>query len=957
MTSLLEEWLQLPDEAARQNFLDQPNQDLANLLAELVAKVDFLCRSNPPQALELAQQGLGVAERLSDSTARGQALRVQANALRALGRPEEALPLYQQALALFRQAENPAEEARTYLGELAALSMLGRYEECLRYGATVRRRLLRLGDRLNLAKLLSTLAIINHQIAHYPSALRLHNRSLKLFQEAGLSEMLPPGQVNRANTLTQLNRFRQAEADYRSSREAFSARGMSALVAVIDVNLGFLLFRQGRYNEAIALLSSARDGFEATAQTDKRALAELDLAFCYSALNLHDEALALCEQAAQTLAGLNMRSEALRVELTRAEILINKAELVQADLCLEEILLNYEAEDASARNLHSLAMAWLYRSILLNRLHPDRNSEALELCRKARHAFSDLKLTYWQAQTLIVEADLLRQASEWNAAQAAYKLAEPAVSRLNLPHLLYQLHYGTGKMYQAKVAQNPEETAQLRSAARQEFLQAADQIETIRAILRPEELRLAFMENGLGAYEALVELCLQETAKPTALKEAFSYVERSKSRTLLDRLSEQLTTSPELAPELTERVRQLRDELNWFYSQVHEQNNLESGQTQRLATLDQQESLQQIEQREQELAKLWRSIRQLTATGEAVEAETIAENLADSQVLLEYYVLHDQVMAFIIGRDSLVLRANLVPIDHVQAVQERLNFQAAKFNLGRAYVARRQDELRRAFDLYLKELHTLLIAPLLPDLQAKRLIIVPHGNLHTLPFHALYDGQRYLIEQFEISYAPSASVWLHTKLAPMRPLQKLLAVAVPDAQLPGVEAEVRNLPQFFPQSQVLVGEQATLANLHNQLQWCDILHLASHGVFRESNPLFSMLKLYDGWLAVHDVLDWQFKPELVVLSACQTGLNRPMAGDELLGLARGFLAAGATALVASIWAVDDEITAILMREFYAGLAQKLNIAAALRRAMLNLLHNPAYSHPHYWAAFMGLGSL
>ena len=99
----------------------------------------------------------------------------------------------------------------------------------------------------------------------------------------------------------------------------------------------------------------------------------------------------------------------------------------------------------------------------------------------------------------------------------------------------------------------------------------------------------------------------------------------------------------------------------------------------------------------------------------------------------------------------------------------------------------------------------------------------------------------------------------------------------------------------------------------------DILHLACHGQFRPENPLFSSLHLADGFVTVRDICSQKLNAELVTLSACETGLNKIFAGDEILGLARGFLSAGASSLVLSLWTVNDEATTRLMKNFYKNL--------------------------------------
>jgi CHAT domain-containing protein len=128
-----------------------------------------------------------------------------------------------------------------------------------------------------------------------------------------------------------------------------------------------------------------------------------------------------------------------------------------------------------------------------------------------------------------------------------------------------------------------------------------------------------------------------------------------------------------------------------------------------------------------------------------------------------------------------------------------------------------------------------------------------------------------------------------------------------------------------------------------------VLHIATHGAFRPDNPMFSGLRLSDGWLAARDLYGMRLQAALVVLSACETGLFGQGSGDEVLGLARGFLYAGAPSLVTSLWPVHDEHTAELMAEFYTRLRQGTPVAAALREAQLALKER--HPNPYYWAAF------
>jgi CHAT domain-containing protein len=240
----------------------------------------------------------------------------------------------------------------------------------------------------------------------------------------------------------------------------------------------------------------------------------------------------------------------------------------------------------------------------------------------------------------------------------------------------------------------------------------------------------------------------------------------------------------------------------------------------------------------------------------------------------------------------------------------------------------------------------------------QRLLIAPDGPLFRVPFHALYDGQAYTLDRFEVSYAPSARAlrlcYEHDQQQSDQLHQALILGYARPGRLPQIEAEVRAVARALPCALILTGEQASLTRLKVEAGHCKVLHLASHGFFRHDNPFFSGLQLAGGeWLRALDLYGLPLHGALVTLSGCDTGRHRLFGGD-LLGLGRGFLVAGASALVSSLWPVDDEATARLMVSFYAKLADGQTVAAALRAAQRALRDGQlaqGYAHPAFWAPF------
>jgi len=237
---------------------------------------------------------------------------------------------------------------------------------------------------------------------------------------------------------------------------------------------------------------------------------------------------------------------------------------------------------------------------------------------------------------------------------------------------------------------------------------------------------------------------------------------------------------------------------------------------------------------------------------------------------------------------------------------------------------------------------------------SKRLIVVPHQMLHYIPFHALFDGENYLIDKFAVSYAASASVLrICRSRKPAIGSGRDLVLAVADSLTPHINDEVEALRKLLPEADVFVGVEAGEEKLRKYGPAAGKIHIAAHGVFRADNPDFSSIRLGDNWLNLFDIFNLNLGAEITTLSACETGMSDVLGGDELLGLARGFLRAGTPSLVVSLWMVNDKSTAQLMSRFYQGLRVGDTKADALRDAILDV--KKSFPHPYYWAPFILLG--
>jgi CHAT domain-containing protein len=291
-----------------------------------------------------------------------------------------------------------------------------------------------------------------------------------------------------------------------------------------------------------------------------------------------------------------------------------------------------------------------------------------------------------------------------------------------------------------------------------------------------------------------------------------------------------------------------------------------------------------------------------------------------------------------------------------------------------------------AADAY--ELYRLLLLPAAAELRDKpRLILAPDGPLNSLSFEALLtnpvEGSAaarrdlpFLLRDRSVSYIPSASV-LAQLLAQRRPGalaagESKLFVGFGDPEpgpsrtLAAARDEVRRIASSFPAEQTLtfLGPEASEENVKNSaaVKSARYLHFATHGLLDESTPELSGLRLAhaadtadDGLLQVRDVFNLELHADLVVLSACQTGMGKEVSGEGVIGMTRAFLYAGAASVLVSLWRVDDESTADLMVSFYRHLERTGDKSEALRLGKLDLIDRSPYYQPYYWAPFILVG--
>ena len=932
-------------EAERKRLLARHRSLISPAIVKRLAEmVVTSVRVDTHRALALADSALEIAKRLRQKEAIALGMRARANALYASGDNQAAIEHHEKAIRLYTSLGIWKEAGRTLSSSIQPLILLGEYDRALQAFEKAREIFVRVNDPWRLARLEINAGNIFHRQDRFDEALEYYERAYRGLTPYQDTEGIAVVLGNMAVCLISLNDFPRALATYEKARRVSEENNMPLLVAQADYNIAYLYYLRGEYSAAIERLYGARRACEMTGDAYHFALCHLDLSDVYLELNLSEEAREMAHEGFQRFEELGMRYEAAKTLANEATAYGQQGKTVQA----LELFAKAREMFAKEKNPVWPFLVDLYQALLL--FHEGRHFEARRLCRVACGFFDDSLLYGKALLSHLLLARIALQLGEYEEAQHETDECLSRLSAARAPILAHQIHLLAGQL-----AHRRGDFAAAYSACRE----ARRSLESLRSNIHSEELKISFARNRLQVYEALLDLYLDEIAGETPAEEALEYIEAAKSRSM----SELIFQSGQVLPmgesgqsELVRRIRELREDLNWYYHRIElEQLQTENASRKRIERLH-----EHAQSREDELLRTLREMpaherenATLEASGD-FSAAVLQRNIPEDCALVEYFTAGERVIAAVVTKKGIEIQ----PVSVVSRVVHHLHllrFQLAKFSMGSEYIQRFMEPLRKTTEGHLEGLYSELIAPIQPLLSGRHLVIVPHGPLHFLPFHALHHAGEYLCDSYEISYAPSATIFALCQEKTASTKSASLVLGVPDQRAPEILQEVESVATILPDSKLLLDAEASSAALRERGGEAGVLHIATHGVYRQDNPMFSGIRLGDGYLNLYDLYQMRLPARLVTLSGCATGMNVVAAGDELLGLQRGLFCAGATTLLLSLWDVHDKSTAELMSHFYKQYVRSKNAAVALRHSMLEL--RSRYPHPYYWAPFVLFGKL
>jgi CHAT domain-containing protein/tetratricopeptide (TPR) repeat protein len=934
---------QLPDSRSRRRLLSrhlQSQPDPAVLVDQLYGQIMELLRVDLRRAERLAQGLDWLASKLADGYARAQSLRARGHVLYLTSRYLRAAQKYQAAMKTFDRLGLDLQVALTISSMLQSLIYLGKYKQAFRSAQRARKIFAKHGDRLRLARLDSNVGNILHRLDRFTEALDYYGRAHRVFLELEQMGDVPVTLHNMAMCYTGLNRFEDALRTYHEAREYWRQQDKPLLIAEADYNIAYLHYFRGEYTRAIELYQQARLLYQKLGDGYHTALCDLDESEMYVELNLSEEALEMAQRAFLGFQKLGVNYESAKALTFRAMAANQQGNREQTLETLDRARDLFRKETNQAWK----ALIDIYKALVLAEAGKDRQARALCAAALAHFRKSAMLSRAALCEVLLAQLDLKqkRLAVARRHCQAAFRWLEQA----NVPAVEFEAHLVMGQV---------EEELGRRDAAYKAYLRAHEKLESLRSHLLGEEFKIAFLKDKLSVYEGVVYLALQKRSKK-GREAAFAFIERAKSRSLADLIAFQISNlTPRLESDrnLGSKLFELQEKLTSANHEVR-RAEFEGGSAERVQHLRRESSAYQtrIRRMMSQVDAADREFASLLSAG-TVPLDLIRSKIPTGSLILEYYQARGAIYACLLGRDRLELWP-VAPAAQVRQIFRLLQFQLSKFRLGPDYVRRFQESLHADTELHLRELYYYLITPIRRRLDAEHLIVVPHGFLHYVPFAALGDGEHSLIDEFSLSGAPSSSVYYLCAERHVSAPAESLVLGIPDPLTPHILEEARTVASSLPNARLFIGGEATHELLRRYAPQSRFIHIATHGLFRQDNPMFSSIRLGTSELNLFDLYQLRLSAELVTLSGCGTGLNVVVGGDELLGLVRGLLYAGAQALLVTLWDVNDESTAQFMKLFYRSMDQCPNKATALQRAMQTL--RESHAHPYHWAPFQLIGN-
>ncbi|MBF0397467.1 MAG: CHAT domain-containing protein, partial [Desulfobacterales bacterium] len=772
--------------------------------------------------------------------------------------------------------------------------------------------------------------IYDLRLSEYSIAMQNYQKALSIYNELGKKPDIAKSLLDIGRCYRLLGNFIEASNNYRSALEIVQKNNLNPEIrAKILIEQANCAWFQAKYEEAFKL---QREVYKIAQDENLPLLKIISLntsGLIFWTLGDNQRALNELEKALELSKSLKEREDEKATTLNNIGLIYRE----MGDYA--KAMYNFEEAYKIDLKLKSRwAIGYDLRNKGLTLIYMGKAEESIPLFEKAILESGAIGNKINEAKSYLGLGDACFELNDNKRAEDSYKKAKELSESMSMRDTLWRAIYGI-----AKIKLRAKDTLK----AKEMLFDAADVIENMRSEIKIDQLKDSFIDNKLSVYETLVTL-LADT-KENIL--AFEVSERSRSRNFIDLLGNQrLSLKDSIDQDLYDKQLKLKafiyeKETILAQSSNESERKVYTKDLERL-NLDFKNLMLEIQTKNPALSSI--------VSVDPISFQKLKDIIDKDIALICYYVMPKETFCFVIKDNNLKLHR--IPVDRDTLGKLILTYRRMIQNLEPL-----DNESTKLFDLF--------ISPVLPDIEgAKTVGIIPHGTLHYLSFASLSNQNEFFIDRFSLFYLPSASLLKYTldKRTSNKNLN-VLAVGNPDLgdpvlSLPFSEHEVNSIKWNFPKITILTKEKANKDWIVDNVEKFGIIHIASHGEFDTINPLFSAIRLAGtsnnnlGKLEASEIFGLKINADMVVLSACQTGLSKVTKGDDVIGLNTAFFYAGTHTMISSLWRVSDISTALLIKQFYREY-MNYNKAESLRRAILHV--KKRFPHPGYFGAFTLVG--
>ncbi|WP_428235779.1 CHAT domain-containing protein [Gracilimonas sp.] len=868
------------------------------------------------------------------------------------------------------------------------------------------------------AEIQKNLGRVYRELEQYEKSIRFYEKGLELAAVEGASAFMAQLNNNISYPYLYSGDYERAFSHQKKAKEIYESIGENYRLSFVLNGMFITLRNLGLHKQANKYIRQSMRLREETGNPDLMDIAYHNMAVSFNDMGQTDSAIIYYGKSLELSRMLENPYDITQTLINIGQLYKRSGDYENALAYFNEALeTNYQTERpvSIANNLKELAEVAVLNNDLNNAESFYR--EALNWIKKADSP-QELAGLYLKIAELKLRQDEFDEAKE-------YVTKAKSISSENFASQLSQAHMVLGEIYEAEgefrksvgqyrsayamfanqsISSQIEPTIELAGAyskmeSDSAFIfadEAFSLIDSVRTNVAGLTFRSGFFRDYAGFYNEVASWYIIQKNDP---EKAFDLVEAAKARVLMDELAEARKKVYETLDEATLiKKQQKAKQIDRLYTQLEQADSKEGAAAIR-------EELKDLEFEYQSfLNELHSNSRELKNFDypEPVTLSKVQELLNEETAVVEYAFTHTGMIRLVVQHDDISASYR----DSVSSTDARSFFTENVRSFRQSIT---ESEEKSTIYEQGANLYNYLI-PAFEEVEGPKkanLVIIPDGPLSFLPFEALSRDTRFLIQDFQVKYLPSASIYSFIQPPHRETEYDLLALAgsgfeseenaayparsqASFASLPSTLLEVDSISVNFSKVKILKNDDVTEATLksHNLGNY-RILHFATHANVDENNPFRSGLILSkkteveslfgeDGHLNSREISSLKLNADLVTLSACNTGMGKLVTGEGLLGLQRSFLSAGASSVMASLWSVFDRSTSVFMSNFYSSMLahqqkdygmwnQTLDWfgmyehpmidykTKAIRDAKLAMIDHPYYNHPVYWAPFILIG--